>query len=231
MLISSTGTLVRTRWPTSRWWAQHPGRAPDPSRRGRAPPGRPRSASRPAARSAEPRRRGRRGRQRDAGSGAESSPGRPKRRPVSLRSQRNRSLRARIQFCCGARDAAPGGPRAGPGRADRLAAAAACRCMEMSHRGKRLHGGGRGGRGGSARAARGAEPLPGAVPAGRRHRAVRRGAAESGARRLSSVDYVNTGPWSKKALGEAERYCHGATWRRMRPHRTTPPCRRRATGS
>ncbi len=43
----------------------------------------------------------------------------------------------------------------------------------------------------------------------------------------STVDYVNTGAWSKKAIGEAKRYCKVSTSPPTKPHRTTPPCRRR----
>ena len=49
--------------------------------------------------------------------------------------------------------------------------------------------------------------LQGAVPAGRRHRAVRGDPDEPDARRTARVDYLNTGPWSTKAIGEARRYC------------------------
>ena len=66
----------------------------------------------------------------------------------------------------------------------------------------------RGGRGGPARAAGDPEALPGAVPAGRGDRSVRCDADESDDSLDSTVDYINTGSWSKKALGEAKRYCH-----------------------
>ena len=44
----------------------------------------------------------------------------------------------------------------------------------------------------------------------------------------STVDYVNTGAWSKKAIGEAKRYCKVSTWPPTRRRRTTRPCPRRA---
>ena len=59
-----------------------------------------------------------------------------------------------------------------------------------------------------ARAARGPGQLQGAVPAGRRHHAVRGRAAEPRAAGRD-VDYVVTGNWGEKAVGEAQRYCHG----------------------
>ena len=44
----------------------------------------------------------------------------------------------------------------------------------------------------------------------------------------STVDYVNTGAWSKKAIGEAKRYCKVVTSPPTSPRRTTRPCRRKA---
>ncbi len=47
----------------------------------------------------------------------------------------------------------------------------------------------------------------------------------------STVDYVNTGAWSKKAIGEAKRYCKVSMFPPTRRPRTTRPCRRRARSS
>ena len=47
------------------------------------------------------------------------------------------------------------------------------------------------------------------------------------ARRRRTVDYVNTGAWSKKAIGEAQRYRARSTSPPTRRPRTTRPCRRR----
>ena len=72
-----------------------------------------------------------------------------------------------------------------------------------------------------------ARQLQGAVPAGRRHGQFAADPAEP-ATPESTVDYVNTGAWSKKAIGEAKRYCK--VQRRGRRGRVElhRPCRRRA---
>ena len=94
-----------------------------------------------------------------------------------------RGARARIQFRRGAGDAAPGSSRAGARRADRLAWLAACRSWKSATAARPSS---------ASRAEAEADlrellaiprQLQGAVPAGRRHRAVRGHSAEPDARR------------------------------------------------
>ena len=216
MLISSTGTLVRTAVDEisvlgrntqgvrlirlgegERLVGIERDREPGGERRGRGPE--------------MPTVTGRRGARRGPGRHAGVPDSRARRRyagwysPLQCRSGK-RTLRARIQFRRGPRHAAAGSSRTGPGRADRLA-----RQRHVGHGSQPSRQGLRRpwrteAEALTARAARRAGGLQGAVPAGRRHRPVRRHPAEP-RRADSTADYVNTGAWSKKAIGEAKRYC------------------------
>ena len=99
--------------------------------------------------------------------------------------------------------------------------------MEVSPSQQGVHRRRPGSRSGPARAAEHPRQLQGAVPARRRHRHVP-AIPMNLATADSTVDYVNTGAWSKKAIGEAKRFCKVVTSRRRVRVELTRPCPRRS---
>ena len=94
--------------------------------------------------------------------------------------------------------------------------------MEMSHRGKAFVGIAQQAEADLRELLADSGELQGAVPAGRRHGAVRRDPAEPHACPAPIVDYVNTGAWSKKAIARGQALLQGQRRRGRARHRSTP---------